>query len=209
MKEKRAANEGKGTSTWRDIFVHPTADVSPEAKIGESTRIWHQAQVREGAVIGQECIIGKGAYIGAGVRVGDRVKIQNYALVYEGVTLEDGVFVGPHACFTNDLHPRAINPDGTLQRAEDWEIIPTHVGRGASIGANSTIIAGVHIGEWAMVGAGAVVTKDVPPHALVVGTPARVVGYVCYCGQRLSVDEETGIGVCEECGIQIRVKGAE
>ncbi len=184
-------------------FIHPTAEVSARAHVGRRTRIWHHAQVREGAHIGEECIIGKGVYIGAGVKVGSRVKIQNYALVYEGVTLEEGVFVGPHACFTNDLRPRAINPDGSLKAAADWEIIPTHVGRGAAIGANSTIIAGVTIGPWAMVGAGAVVTRDVPPHALVLGTPARVVGYVCYCGERLTVDEKEGIGVCASCGARI------
>ena len=184
--------------------IHPTADVSPKAHIGKRTRVWHQVQIREGAAVGEECIIGKGVYIGADVHVGNRVKIQNYALVYEGVTLEDGVFVGPHACFTNDFYPRAINPDGSLQSASDWHIVPTHVGRGASIGANSTIIAGVRIGPWAMVGAGAVVTKDVPAHALVVGTPARVVGYVCYCGHRLEVDEQ-GIGVCKACGARIEV----
>lgn len=191
-------NEDKGAP-----YIHPTADVSPQAHIGARTRIWHHAQVREGAYVGEECIIGKGVYIGAGVHVGNRVKVQNYALVYEGVTLEDGVFVGPHACFTNDLRPRAINPDGTLQSADDWEIVPTHVGKGASIGANSTIIAGVRIGEWAMVGAGAVVTHDVPPHALVVGTPARVVGYVCYCGEKLVLSEDGREGVCPVCGAHI------
>ncbi len=195
-------NQDKGS-----FFVHPTAEVSDRAKVGKGTRIWHQAQVREGATIGEACIIGKGVYIGAGVRVGNRVKIQNYALVYEGVTLEDGVFVGPHACFTNDLRPRAINPDGSLQSAADWDIVPTHVGRGASIGANSTIIAGVRIGAWAMVGAGAVVTRDVPPHALVVGNPARIVGYVCYCGEKLQVDEASGTGVCPKCGAVIEGVG--
>lgn len=191
------------------VFIHPTADVSPDARIGEGTRVWHHAQVREGAKVGRECIIGKGVYIGAGVQVGNRVKIQNYALVYEGVTLEDGVFVGPHACFTNDLYPRAINPDGTLQRAQDWAIVPTHVARGASIGANSTIIAGVHIGAWAMVAAGAVVTKDVPPHALVMGAPARVVGYVCFCGRRLDVEESGQEGVCPACGTRVPLSGEE
>ncbi len=191
------------------FFAHPTADISDRAKIGKGTRIWHQAQVREGARIGEECIIGKGVYIGAGVRVGNRVKIQNYALVYEGVTLEDGVFVGPHACFTNDLRPRAINPDGSLQSGADWEVISTYVARGASIGANSTIIAGVRIGEWAMVGAGAVVTRDVPPHALVVGNPARIVGYVCYCGEKLEVDTTRSVGTCPKCGTTVKGVGKQ
>ncbi len=193
------------TQTQEDVYIHPTADVSPNAHIGARTRVWHQAQIRERAHVGEECIIGKGVYIGAGVHVGNRVKIQNYALVYEGVTLEDGVFVGPHACFTNDLRPRAINPDGSLQSAADWDIVPTHVGYGASIGANSTIIAGVRIGEWAMVGAGAVVTRDVPAHALVVGAPARVVGYVCYCGEKLVLSEDGRVGTCPACGAHIRL----
>ncbi len=194
------------THAREDVYIHPTADVSPKAHIGAHTRVWHQAQIREGARVGEECIIGKGVYIGAGVHVGNRVKIQNYALVYEGVTLEDGVFVGPHACFTNDLRPRAINPDGSLQSAADWEIVSTHVGYGASIGANSTIIAGVRIGEWAMVGAGAVVTRDVPRHALVIGAPARVVGYVCYCGEKLVLNEDGSEGTCPVCGAHIRLK---
>ena len=180
-------------------FIHPTADVASSASIGARTRIWHHAQVREHAQIGEECIIGKGVYIGAGVHIGPRVKVQNYALVYEGVTLEEGVFVGPHACLTNDRHPRAINPDGSLQGAEDWEILPIRVGRGASIGAHATVVAGVTIGEWAMVAAGAVVTRDVPPHALVMGVPARVVGFVCPCGHRLRVTAP-GVGVCSVCG---------
>ncbi|NPA90701.1 MAG: N-acetyltransferase [Chloroflexi bacterium] len=189
--------------------IHPTATVSPRAHIGERTRVWHQAQIREEAHVGAECIIGKGVYIGQGVHIGHRVKVQNYALVYEGVTLEDGVFVGPHASFTNDVHPRAVNPDGTLQSAEDWHIVPTRVERGASIGANSTIVAGVTVGAWAMVAAGAVVTKDVPPHALVMGVPARVVGYVCYCGERLQVDDEGKVGICPTCGREVRLQERE
>ncbi|GEM_PF-187081 len=190
-------------------FIHPSAHVDPQVHIGEGTRVWHHAQIRRGAHLGRECIIGKGVYIGAGVRIGHRVKVQNYALIYEGVTLEDGVFVGPHACFTNDLRPRAINPDGTLQSAEDWHVVPTHVGYGASIGANSTIVPGVTIGPWAMVAAGAVVTRDVPAHALVRGVPARVVGYVCYCGEPLEVDETTGEGVCPACGARISLSGGD
>jgi len=181
--------------------IHPTAEVSPQAHVGARTRIWHHCQVREEAHIGEECILGKGVYVDAGVQIGDRVKVQNYVSIFQGVTLEDGVFVGPHACFTN--YPRAINPDGTLQDATDWEVVPTRVGKGATIGANSTIVAGVTIGEWATVGAGAVVTRDVPPHALVVGVPARIAGYVCYCGTPLDVPEETRKGVCPACGAEI------
>ncbi len=188
-------------------FIHPSANVDDGAHVGAGTRIWHQAQVRAGAHVGEECIIGKGVYIGAGVYIGNRVKVQNYALIYEGVRLEDGVFVGPHATFTNDLRPRAVNPDGTLQSAADWHLVETRVGQGASIGANSTIIAGVTIGPWAMVAAGAVVTRDVPAHALVRGIPARIVGYVCYCGETLVVDEARGEGTCPACGARVKLEG--
>ena len=169
--------------------IHPSADVSSQAKIGEGTQIWHQAQVREGAHIGNECRIGKGVYIDANVVVGHHCKIQNYACVYHGVTLGDRVFVGPHTTFTNDLIPRAARPDWKLhppeERGAEWQVVPTVVEDGASIGANATIVCGITIGHCAMVGAGAVVTKDVPPHALVIGVPAKVVGYVCECGRTL------------------------
>ncbi len=184
--------------SWRDCFVHPSADVSPQASLGAGTRIWNRAQVREGAVLGAGCIIGKDAYIDAGVRLGDNVKVQNSALIYHGATLEDGVFVGPQACLTNDLYPRAINPDGTLKGASDWEAGETVVRYGASIGAGAIIVTGVEIGRFAMVGAGAVVTRDVPAHGLVLGVPARLAGYVCACGERLVVDE-AGCGCCPRC----------
>lgn len=185
------------------IRIHPTADVSPDAHIGDDTLIWHQAQVREGAWIGRQCVIGKGVYIDAGVRIGDCVKIQNYVSVYHGVEIEDGAFIGPHVCFTNDNLPRAVNPDGSLKSADDWVVGRIRVGRGASLGANATILPKVVIGEWALVGAGAVVTKDVPPHGLVVGNPARLVGFVCACGARLQAGEERGgemMACCSACG---------
>lgn len=187
----------------KPYYNHPTAAVSPDAHIGAGTRIWSQVQVREHASIGEECNIGKGVYIDAHVHVGSRVKIQNHVSVFEGVTLEDGVFVGPHVCFTNDLLPRAITPDGKLKGAEDWEITPTLVKYGASIGAGSVILCGVTIGEFALVGAGSMVTRDVPPHALVFGNPARQHGYVCRCARRLSdVHEQDDklVGWCETCG---------
>jgi acetyltransferase-like isoleucine patch superfamily enzyme len=124
--------------------------------------------------IGNDCIIGKGVYVGAGVKIGSGVKIQNFATVYQGVTVEDDVFIGPHVVFTNDMYPRAFSGE--------WEIIPTLVRRGASIGANSTIICGITIGTYSMIGAGSVVTRDVPPQALVLGNPARIKTYVCRCG---------------------------
>lgn len=172
-----------------DYYVHPTAEVDKRAKIGKGTRIWHHAQVREFAEIGENCNIGKGVYIDQHVKIGNRVKIQNYACVYHGVTVEDDVFIGPHATFTNDKKPRAWIWN-------DERLVRTHVKRGASIGANATIVCGVTIGEYAMVGAGAVVTKDVPPHGLVVGTPARLVGFVCECGEKL--DENFRCPVCRK-----------
>jgi UDP-2-acetamido-3-amino-2,3-dideoxy-glucuronate N-acetyltransferase len=188
--------------TTSSFFVHPTAEVSPDAQVGAGTRIWRQAQVREHAHIGESCNIGKGVYIDAHVRIGSNVKIQNHVSLFEGVRLEDGVFIGPHVCFTNDMFPRAITPDGKLKSADDWQITPTLVKYGASIGAGAVIVCGVTIGEFALIGAGSVVTKDVPPHALVYGNPAHQHGYVCRCARRLfDVREERGVlaGWCEHC----------
>src|SRR5260221_8291401 len=185
------------------FYVHPSAEVSPNAHIGAGTRIWRQVQVREHASIGETCNIGKGVYIDVHVHVGSRVKIQNHVSVFEGVTLEDGVFVGPHVCFTNDLLPRAITPDGKLKGVEDWEVTPTLVKYGASIGAGAVILCGVTIGEFALVGAGSMVTRDAPPHALVFGNPARQHGYLSRCARRLAdVHEQDGklVGQCETCG---------
>jgi len=185
-----------------DFYVHPSAEVEPGAQVGAGTRIWRQAHVREYARIGEQCNIGKGVYIESHVRIGSRVKIQNHVSVFEGVTLEDGVFVGPHVCFTNDLFPRAITPDGSLKSADDWKITPTLVRYGASIGAGSVVVCGVTIGEFALVGAGSVVTKDVAAYALVFGNPARQHGYVCRCARRLATEQQpdgTLIGRCEFC----------
>src|SRR5437016_3382691 len=185
------------------FHIHPTAEVSPDAHIGAGTRIWRQAHVREYAQIGESCTIGKGVYIDAHVQIGSNVKIQNHASLFEGLTLGDGVFVGPHVCFTNDLLPRAITPDGKLKSADDWVRTPTLVRYGASIGAGSIIVCGITIGEFALIGAGSVVTRDVPPHTLVFGNPARQHGYVCRCARKLAdVFEQNGllIGRCETCG---------
>ncbi|MBI2764331.1 MAG: N-acetyltransferase [Chloroflexi bacterium] len=165
--------------------VHPTAEVSDRATIGEGASIWHQAQVRENASVGPGCIIGKGVYIGEGVSVGANCKVQNYSCVYEGATLEDGVFVGPEVVFTNDRYPRAINPDGTLKAASDWECQGATVRYGAAIGSRSVILPGVTIGRWALIAAGSVVTNDVPDHGIVAGNPARSMGWVCVCARRL------------------------
>lgn len=187
-------------------MIHPTADVSPRAIIGEGTRIWHQAQVREGARIGRNCIIGKNVYIDFDVTIGDNVKIQNNASIYHGATIEDGVFIGPHVCLTNDKFPRAINPDGTLKGGADWEVGRIVLRYGCSIGAGAVVVTGVTIGRWAVVGAGAVVTHDVPDHGLVVGNPARLVGYVCTCGRRLA-PAEGGRMRCPTCGREFELEG--
>ena len=168
-----------------NVRIHPSADVSPRASIGAGSSVWNWVQIREGARIGEQCIISKGVYIDAGVVIGNRVKIQNHVSVFHGVRIEDGVFVGPHVCFTNDMQPRAISVDGSLKSADDWKVSETRVGYGASIGANSTIRCGIELGRWSMVGAGSVVTRNVPDFGLVLGNPARLVGYVCSCGVRL------------------------
>ncbi|MBI5284217.1 MAG: N-acetyltransferase [Chloroflexi bacterium] len=169
--------------------IHPTAEVSASAQIGEGTRVWHEAQVREGARIGRECILGKGVYVDRDVVVGDRCKIQNRASLFHGVTLEDGVFVGPHVVFANDRSPRAVNPDGSLKSDADWDEEPVLVRQGASLGAGAVVLPGVTIGAWAMIGAGAVVAKDVPAHAIVKGNPARIAGWACTCGRPLHISE--------------------
>lgn len=159
------------------VFIHASANVSDAATIGEGTKVWINVQIREGANIGSSCIISKDVYIDHDVRIGDRCKIQNSVSIYSGVSIEDDVFVGPNASFTNDKVPRAFNPD--------WKVTPTLVMRGASIGANSTIVCGVTIGEYAMVAAGSVVTKNVEPFTLVIGNPARPVGLVDHAGNRI------------------------
>jgi len=182
--------------------IHPSAEVAPSATVGPGTSIWNQAQVREGARIGADCVIGKNAYIDADVVVGDRVKIQNNVSLYHGVTIEDGVFIGPHVCFTNDKVPRAINRDGSAKTDADWEVSPTVVRAGAAVGANSTILPGVSIGRWAMIGSGSVVTHDVADHELVVGNPAHRIGSACACGAPLrdAADGSPFSGTCPRCG---------
>ena len=190
------------------IRIHPTAEVSENASIGDGTSIWHHCQIRPQAVIGENCNLGKGVYIDAGVNIGDNVKIQNYVSVYHGVRIESGVFLGPHVCFTNDLFPRAINPDGSLKAADDWVLSETLIRYGASIGANSTIRCGITVHPWGMVGAGSVVTHDVPAHALVFGNPARIHGFVCFCGRKLVLESIDGQAVtlkCNHCHQQITV----
>lgn len=170
--------------------IHPTASVAASAVIGARSQIWLHCQIRDDVRIGCDCILGKNIYVDSGVRIGDRVKIQNNVSVFAGVTLDDGVFVGPSVCFTNDLVPRAINPDGTLKAATDWHITETRVETGAAIGANSTIRCGITIGAWVMVGAGSVVTRSVPAYALVYGNPARRHGWVTPAGERVVFEHD-------------------
>jgi acetyltransferase-like isoleucine patch superfamily enzyme len=187
--------------------IHPTAEVAASAEIGPGTRIWNQAQVRERARVGADCVIGKNAYVDVDVVIGDRVKVQNNVSLYRGVTIEDGVFIGPHVSFTNDRLPRAVNDDGSLRTDDDWQPLPTRVRGGASIGAAAVILPGLTIGRWAMVGAGSVVTHDVGDHELVVGNPARRHAAACRCGQVLA-DGPGGApfaGPCPRCGFTIPV----
>jgi UDP-2-acetamido-3-amino-2,3-dideoxy-glucuronate N-acetyltransferase len=178
-----------------DPKIHPSAYVDEGAAIGAGTTIWHFCHVNAGAVIGTDCSLGQNVVVMPRVRIGNRVKIQNNVSVYEGVTLEDEVFCGPSCVFTNVLNPRS----GVSRKSE---YLPTLVRRGASIGANATIVCGVTIGEYAFVGAGAVVTKDVPAYALVIGVPARGAGWMCQCGEALPA----GL-VCNACGRAYRQQG--
>ncbi|WP_412542037.1 acyltransferase [Longispora sp. K20-0274] len=169
-------------------MIKETADIDEGVTIGAGTRVWHLAQLRTGAVVGADCNIGRGAYIGPGVTVGDRCKVHNYAMVFEPAVIEDEVFLGPGVILTNDRYPRAADLDGALKGADDWHADPVTVRRGASVGARSVVVAGVTIGSHALVGAGSVVTKDVPAYALVLGNPARWAGWVGRSGERLVAD---------------------
>ncbi|GAA1145690.1 acyltransferase [Nesterenkonia lutea] len=179
-------------------YIADSADVSERATLGEGTKVWHLAQVREDAVLGAHCIVGRGAYIGTGVSMGENSKVQNYALVYEPARLGEGVFIGPAVVLTNDTYPRSISPDGSLKSANDWTPVGVTIEDGASVGARAVCVAPVTIGAWATVAAGAVVTKDVPPFALVAGVPARRLGWVGKAGQPLF--ERDGLWHCPETG---------
>jgi UDP-3-O-[3-hydroxymyristoyl] glucosamine N-acyltransferase len=188
-----------------------SADVHPTAVIGDGAQIWHYVQIRERVTIGGGSILGRGVYVDSDVRIGKNCKLQNYVCTFHGVTLGDGVFVGPHACFTNDLYPRAINADGSLKGNDDWKVSETIVEDGAAIGANATVLCGIRIGRWAMIAAGSTVTRDVPPHGLVRGNPARLVGFVSAQGHPLrfetppSGDTASAVGVCTRTGERVDI----
>jgi UDP-2-acetamido-3-amino-2,3-dideoxy-glucuronate N-acetyltransferase len=174
----------------REYFVHPTALVDEPVEIGEGTKIWHFTHIMSGARIGRNCIIGQNVFIGSGVILGDNIKIQNNVSLYDGVILEDDVFCGPSMVFTNVFNPRSF-----ISRKKEFR--KTVVGKGATIGANATIICGNRIGQYAFVGAGSVVTKDVPDYALVYGNPGRVMGWVCQCAEEIAF--RSGKAVCQVC----------
>ncbi len=182
----------------KETMIHHTAEVSPRAKIGNNVRLWHQAQIREGAVVGDNCIVAKNVYIDKGVIVGANCKIQNNCSLYRGTTIEPGVFIGPHCIFTNDKYPRAVTGDGTLKSENEWKASTILVKKGASLGARTVVLPGVTIGIFAMVGAGSVVTKEVPDYGLVYGNPARLQGYVCPCGRKLGPGQLPGEN-CSPC----------
>jgi UDP-2-acetamido-3-amino-2,3-dideoxy-glucuronate N-acetyltransferase len=184
-------------TTSAEPFIHESAYVDDGALIGAGTKVWHFCHVMPGAVIGARCSLGQNVVVMGGTRIGDNVKIQNNVSIYEGVELEDDVFCGPSMVFTN-----VINPRSHVSRKHEYQ--RTLVRRGCSIGANATIICGVTLGEYAFIGAGAVITSDVPDYALMVGVPARRVGWICQCGARLP---ESGVGVCGDCGTRYVAEG--
>lgn len=185
----------------KNYFVHSTAILSPKAKVGAGTKIWHFSHIREGAFIGKNCNLGQNVYIDTGVKIGNNVKIQNGVSIYKGIIIEDDVLVGPHSTFTNDLFPRSFSAK--------WKVVPTFLKKGCSVGSNATIVCGTTLGEYCMVGAGAVVIDDILPHTLVVGNPARAKGFVCRCGQpfkTLTNRKQLNHLKCSACKKTLRIK---
>lgn len=178
------------------MAIHPEATVDARAHVHDSVTAWSGTHVREGAVIGEDTSLGQFVYVGPGTRIGARCKIQNGALLYEPAVIADGVFIGPRVVLTNDRHPRAITADGTAKRADDWDAVGVTIEYGASVGAAAVCVAPITIGSWATVAAGAVVTKDVAPHALVAGVPARRIGWVGRTGRLL--EQHAGRWVCPD-----------
>jgi len=184
----------------KKVYVNPTAVVDETVVIGDGTKVWHFVHVRENAEIGRNCVLGDYVYVGKGVKIGNGAKLENRATVYEGVKIEDKVFVGPHVTFTNDLYPRSFRTD--------WKIVETLVKEGTSIGAGSVVVCGVTIGEYALIGAGSVVTEDIPSHAVAYGNPAEVRGFVCKCGRKLKEEEKKQkfvLMICPICGEKYKI----
>ncbi|HOP95635.1 MAG TPA: acyltransferase [Dictyoglomaceae bacterium] len=185
----------------KNFFVHGSSYIDEDVEIGEGTKIWHFSHILKGSKIGKNCVLGQNVMVGPNVRIGNNVKIQNNVSVYEKVEIEDDVFCGPSMVFTNVINPRAF-----IERKHEFR--KTLVKKGATIGANATIVCGVTIGEYALIGAGAVVTKDVPPYALVVGVPAKQIGWVCKCGVRLEFDEDNMV-TCKSCGEKYKLENGK
>jgi acetyltransferase-like isoleucine patch superfamily enzyme len=182
--------------------IHSPAFVSDKCKVGKGTHVWFNTQIRENAQIGENCILGKNVYIDHNVIIGNNVKIQNNSSIYFGSEIEEGVFIGPHVCLTNDKTPRAINKDGSLKKDTDWKVGKITVKKGASIGAGSIILPNVTLGIFSMIGAGSVVTKNIPSYGLALGNPARLVGFVCSCGTKIgdATRKKTRTIACSSCG---------
>jgi UDP-2-acetamido-3-amino-2,3-dideoxy-glucuronate N-acetyltransferase len=210
--QKSLEEEGKSITLSKEVksfFAHETSIVEEPCQIGEGTKIWHFSHIMPEVTVGRDCVIGQNAFVGRGVKIGDNVKVENNVSVFEGVSLEDDVFCGPSCTFTNVISPRS-------QISRKHEFQPTTVKRGTTIGANATIICGNTVGKYALIGAGSVVTKDIPDHALVYGNPARVRGWVCECGTKLSFGEKSrsqctrcGKSYCREGGGQVELEEGE
>lgn len=184
------------------IFIHQTSQVDKTARIGKNSKIWHFAQIREGAVLGKNCIIGKGVYIDHDVVIGDNCKIQNHVSIYFQTLIEKNVFIGPNTCFTNDKIPRATSPTGKQKNKKDWKASKIIIKEGASVGAGSIILPGITIGKWAMIGAGSLVSKNIPDYGLAYGSPAMIKGYVCSCGAKLI--SRKSYSFCSKCNFKLK-----
>jgi acetyltransferase-like isoleucine patch superfamily enzyme len=183
-----------------DVYVDASAIIDNGVIIGKGTKVWHFVHIMEDAQIGKGCVIADYVYVGKGVKIGNKVKLENRTTVYMGVTIEDNVFVGPHVAFTNDPYPRSFN--------KEWEIRSTHVKEGSSIGAGAIIVCGITIGKYALVGAGSIVTENIPDNALVYGNPARIKGFVCKCGKKLKIkirNDDCFLMKCTACEEQYEI----